>query len=122
MDKIRVALIYKSDNPFQLGIHHDNTYYHFFMDALPRNSSSAESSEPATVTCNQFSLNLHLAAAAARLQGPSMLHGAMQPPRAPVLRNHSFQALVACSPQRAWDARRYAHSTCHALSTMQATS
>jgi hypothetical protein len=37
MNKIRVALIYKSDNPFQLGIHHDNAYYHFFMDALPRN-------------------------------------------------------------------------------------
>ena len=37
MNKIKVALIYKSDNPFQLGIHHDNTYYHFFMDALPRN-------------------------------------------------------------------------------------
>ena len=38
MKKIKVALIYKSDNPFQLGIHHDNTYYHFFMNALPRNS------------------------------------------------------------------------------------
>ena len=39
MRKIKVAIIYKSDNPFQLGTHHDNTYYHFFMDALPRNDS-----------------------------------------------------------------------------------
>ena len=39
MNKIKVALIYKSDNVFQTGKHHDNTYYNFFMKALPRNLS-----------------------------------------------------------------------------------
>lgn len=39
MNKIKVALIYKSDNVFQTGKHHDNTYYNFFMKALPRNPS-----------------------------------------------------------------------------------
>ena len=39
MKKIRVAFIYKSSNVFLSGKHFDNTYYHFFMEALKRNES-----------------------------------------------------------------------------------
>tara|TARA_Y100001936_G_scaffold169582_1_gene165845 strand:- start:11472 stop:12455 length:984 start_codon:yes stop_codon:yes gene_type:complete len=35
--KIRVAFIYKKSNIFLTGKHFDNTYYHFFMNALRRN-------------------------------------------------------------------------------------
>ena len=37
--KIRVALIYEKSNIFMTGTHFDNTYYHFFMDALQRNEN-----------------------------------------------------------------------------------
>ena len=37
MKKIRVAFIFESSNVFLSGHHFDNTYYHFFMDALKRN-------------------------------------------------------------------------------------
>ncbi len=37
IDKIKVAFIYKADNIFLSGQHFDNTYYHFFMNALRRN-------------------------------------------------------------------------------------
>ena len=36
-NKIRVAFIYKGSHVFFSGKHFDNTYYHFFMDALKRN-------------------------------------------------------------------------------------
>jgi hypothetical protein len=36
-EKIRVAFIYKRSNIFLTGKHFDNTYYHFFMNALRRN-------------------------------------------------------------------------------------
>jgi len=36
-EKIRVAFIYKGSHVFFSGKHFDNTYYHFFMDALKRN-------------------------------------------------------------------------------------
>ena len=36
--KIRVAFIYKKSNIFLSLKHFDTTYYHFFMDALKRNS------------------------------------------------------------------------------------
>ena len=35
--KIKVAFIYKRNNPFLTGTHFDNTYYHFLMKALPNN-------------------------------------------------------------------------------------
>lgn len=35
--KIKVAFIYGDSNVFLTGQHFDNTYYHFFMDALKRN-------------------------------------------------------------------------------------
>jgi len=35
---IRVGFIYHKDNQFLSGRHYDNTYYHFFMNALKRNS------------------------------------------------------------------------------------
>ena len=35
--KIKVAFIYKQSNKFLTGKHFDNTYYHFFMNALRRN-------------------------------------------------------------------------------------
>lgn len=38
-DKIRVAFIYKGSHVFFSGKHFDNTYYHFFIDALKRNRS-----------------------------------------------------------------------------------
>jgi hypothetical protein len=37
MKKIRVAFIFESSNVFLSGHHFDNTYYHFFMNALKRN-------------------------------------------------------------------------------------
>ena len=37
-EKIKVAFIYHKSNIFLTGKHFDNTYYHFFMKALPRNS------------------------------------------------------------------------------------
>lgn len=37
--KIRVAFIYKGSHVFFSGKHFDNTYYHFFIDALKRNNS-----------------------------------------------------------------------------------
>ncbi len=37
--KIRVALIYAKSNIFMTGKHFDNTYYHFFIDALQRNEN-----------------------------------------------------------------------------------
>ena len=37
INKIKVAFIYKADNIFLSGQHFDNTYYHFFMNALRRN-------------------------------------------------------------------------------------
>jgi len=37
MKKIRVAFIYHKSNIFLSGNHFDNTYYHFFMNALKRN-------------------------------------------------------------------------------------
>lgn len=36
--KIKVAFIYRSSNVFLTGRHFDNTYYHFFMEALRRNN------------------------------------------------------------------------------------
>lgn len=36
--KIRVAVIYKESNIFLSGKHFDNTYYHFFISALKRNT------------------------------------------------------------------------------------
>lgn len=36
--KIRAALIYHQNNVFLSGKHYDNTYYHFFMNALKRNA------------------------------------------------------------------------------------
>lgn len=36
-NKIRVAFIYKGTHVFFSGKHFDNTYYHFFIDALKRN-------------------------------------------------------------------------------------
>ena len=39
MRKIKVAFIYKGSNIFLSGKHFDNTYYHFFMEALKRNQS-----------------------------------------------------------------------------------
>ena len=38
LKKIKAACIYKSSNIFLSGTHFDNTYYHFFMNALKRNS------------------------------------------------------------------------------------
>jgi len=38
-EKIRVALIYNKSNIFMTGTHFDNTYYHFFVDALQRNKN-----------------------------------------------------------------------------------
>ena len=38
LNKIKVACIYESSNIFLSGTHFDNTYYHFFMNALKRNS------------------------------------------------------------------------------------
>ena len=35
--KIRLAFIYKGSHVFFSGKHFDNTYYHFFIDALKRN-------------------------------------------------------------------------------------
>lgn len=35
--KIKVAFIFRNTNIFLSGSHFDNTYYHFFMDALKRN-------------------------------------------------------------------------------------
>ena len=37
MKKIRVAFIFESSNIFLSGHHFDNTYYHFFINALKRN-------------------------------------------------------------------------------------
>jgi len=37
-EKIRVAFIYKGSHVFFSGKHFDNTYYHFFIDALKRNN------------------------------------------------------------------------------------
>jgi len=37
MEKIRVAFIYHESNIVLSGNHYDNTYYHFFMNALNRN-------------------------------------------------------------------------------------
>lgn len=37
MKKIKVAFIFKTSNVFMSGKHFDNTYYHFFVDALKRN-------------------------------------------------------------------------------------
>ena len=37
MRKIRVALIYSKSNIFMTGKHFDNTFYHFFINALQRN-------------------------------------------------------------------------------------
>ncbi len=36
-EKIKVAVIYKKDNLYLSGKCYDNTYYHFFIKALPRN-------------------------------------------------------------------------------------
>ena len=36
-ERIKVALIYSKSNIFMTGKHFDNTYYHFFMNALQRN-------------------------------------------------------------------------------------
>jgi len=36
-EKIRVAFIYHKNNIFLTGKHFDNTYYHFYMEALKRN-------------------------------------------------------------------------------------
>ena len=38
MKKIKVAYIFKSSNIFLTGKHFDNTYFHFFMNALKRNT------------------------------------------------------------------------------------
>ena len=38
MKKIKVAFIFKSSNIFLTGKHFDNTYFHFFMNALKRNT------------------------------------------------------------------------------------
>ena len=37
MKKIKVAFIYHKSNIFLSGNHFDNTYYHFYMNALKRN-------------------------------------------------------------------------------------
>ena len=37
MKKIKVAFIYHKNNIFLTGNHFDNTYYHFYMNALKRN-------------------------------------------------------------------------------------
>ena len=36
-ERIKVALIYSKSNIFMTGKHFDNTYYHFFINALQRN-------------------------------------------------------------------------------------
>ena len=38
LKKIRIAFIFKSSNVFLSGNHFDNTYYHFFMNALKHNT------------------------------------------------------------------------------------
>jgi len=38
LKKIKVAFIFKSSNIFLTGKHFDNTYFHFFMNALKRNT------------------------------------------------------------------------------------
>ena len=64
IEKIRVAVIYKSDNVFQSGHHFDNCYYHFFMNALMRNKRldvknfPTESEFDASVLRNQFDVIL----------------------------------------------------------------
>tara|TARA_B100000029_G_C17583872_1_gene960514 strand:- start:740 stop:1717 length:978 start_codon:yes stop_codon:yes gene_type:complete len=37
LEKIKIAFIFQKDNIFLSGKHFDNTYYHFFMNALQRN-------------------------------------------------------------------------------------
>ncbi|MEM3008231.1 MAG: hypothetical protein QXY15_09275, partial [Candidatus Nitrosotenuis sp.] len=54
MHKIRVAVIYKKSYTFLSGNHFDNTSYHFFMHALPRNPDLDVSYFPSE---NQFDCN-----------------------------------------------------------------
>jgi len=62
--KIKVALIYKKSNIFMTGTHFDNTYYHFFMDALQRNENlevinfPTENSFDASILKNKFDIIL----------------------------------------------------------------
>ena len=64
IEKIRVAVIYKSDNVFQSGHHFDNCYYNFFMNALMRNKRldvknfPTESEFDASILRNQFDVIL----------------------------------------------------------------
>ena len=37
-DKLKIAFIYHKNNIFLSGQHFDNTYYHFFIDALKRSN------------------------------------------------------------------------------------
>jgi len=53
-NKIKVAFIYKHDNVFLSGKHFDNTYYHFFINALNRNDRIEVTNYP---TNEKFDIN-----------------------------------------------------------------